>query len=258
MDDRRRGASFTRGSPRRPSSPTRRAERSWPRGAPDLGPRLERLGWGATRRRDDQAGELRTIASRRSGTYGRDEDVITEALRRFDATELVGDLADRSSPHRAPNRPGDAAEFERRRQAATPPGRAALLFAMAQVPDEASAPQVFDRCLTDIRSQDAPYLVTALLGQRDQGPAVWRRLRDRWDEVLAYFPEGMQAFATLGVRGIIGDEGLAREIRAFHESHPGRRPTASPPGTRPHGPGRRLRSAQPTGSGRGLDGVARA
>ena len=187
-----------------------------------FGPELERLGW---EQRDDettQAGELRTIAVEALGTYGRDEVVITEALRRFDATELVGDLARPIITITAiANRPGTLATLdERRRSAATPQEEQSYLFAMAQVPDEASALEVFDRCLTDIRSQDAPYLVTALLGQRDQGPAVWRRLRDRWDEVLAYFPEGMQAFATLGVRGIIGDEGLAREIRAFHESHP--------------------------------------
>ena len=187
-----------------------------------FGPELERLGW---EQRDDettQAGELRTIAVEALGTYGRDEVVITEALRRFDATELVGDLARPIITITAiANRPGTLATLdERRLSAATPQEEQSYLFAMAQVPDEASALEVFDRCLTDIRSQDAPYLVTALLGQRDQGPAVWRRLRDRWDEVLAYFPEGMQAFATLGVRGIIGDEGLAREIRAFHESHP--------------------------------------
>ena len=181
-----------------------------------------RLGWEPIAGESEQAVQLRSIALEVLGTLARDESVVVAALRRFDAGEVSGDLAVAILNITAiANRPGTAEVFESRRRSATTPQEGQnYLFALSQIPDEDEALALFERCLSDIRNQDAPYLIASQINQRVTGPFVWCTLRDRWDEVMSYFPEGMHAHAVTGVRGLIGDATMAREIRAFHESHP--------------------------------------
>ena len=82
------------------------------------------------------------------------------------------------------------------------------------------ATALFERCFDDVRTQDAPYLVGALVRNRHVGPEIWRLLTKHWDEALDRFAVGRAAFAVVGVSSMIADPALAREIREFHETHP--------------------------------------
>jgi hypothetical protein len=167
-------------------------------------PLFARLGWEPIKGESEQAGELRALAIQLLGTYGQDEAIIAESFRRFDANELVGDLA---APVLAivvnQNRAGDLDECERRRKnAATPQDEQRYLFSQAGFPDVAIAEDLFERCYTEVRNQDAPFVIGAMVSNRVTGPTIWKKMRDRWDESIKLFPS------------------LAKEIRAFHVAHP--------------------------------------
>ena len=185
-------------------------------------PLFARLGWEPIKGESEQAGELRALAIQLLGTYGQDEAIIAESFRRFDANELVGDLA---APVLAivvnQNRAGDLDECERRRKnAATPQDEQRYLFSQAGFPDVAIAEDLFERCYTEVRNQDAPFVIGAMVSNRVTGPTIWKKMRDRWDESIKLFPTGMPARMAGGVNALIADPSLAKEIRAFHVAHP--------------------------------------
>jgi aminopeptidase N len=186
------------------------------------GPLFARLGWDPIPGETEQAGELRALAIQLLGTYGENGAIIEEALRRFDANEMVGDLA---APVLAivvnQNRTGDLDVCEQRRKsAATPQDEQRYLFAQAGFPDLAIAENLFERCYTEIRNQDAPFVIGAMVANRVTGPTIWKKMRDRWDESIELFPTGMPERMAGGVNALIADPELAKEIRKFHTDHP--------------------------------------
>ncbi len=183
---------------------------------------LERLGWEKRPAESDQAGELRSLVIDLLGAIGKDRAVINEALRRFDANEVVGDLAGTIVNLTVLEaRDGDTATIEDRRLAApTPQDENTYLFAPAATPDVATALALFERCFDDVRTQDAPHLISALIRNRVAGAQVWRALAARYDEAIERFPSGRTAAAVAGVATLFNDPTLASEVRAFHTSHP--------------------------------------
>lgn len=187
-----------------------------------LRPQFERLGWDPSEGESEQAGELRGLVIRLLGDIGNDREIVEEALRRFDANEVTGDLAQAIMGIAVrENRPGDLNVMEeRRRSAATPQDEQLYLFGPAATPDPQAALALFERCFTDIRNQDAPYVIAVLIRSRINGEMIWRKFRDRFDEAVALFPMGMPAASVSGVAALIADPALAAEIRTFHTEHP--------------------------------------
>ena len=187
-----------------------------------LSPVYVRLGWDPIAGETTQAGEMRALALRLLGTLGRDEAIADEAAARFDAGDLSGDLADAIvaiTMHQ--NRPGDAARCdERRRAATTPQEEQRYLFAPVSSRDADVVLGAFEAAFTDVRTQDAPYLIRGLLTNLVAGREVWQRLRARWDEALAKFPETSHAPMASGVESFVDDPAFAASVRDFLESHP--------------------------------------
>jgi puromycin-sensitive aminopeptidase len=185
-------------------------------------PQLERLTWDPREGDSELAGQLRGIIVELLGSIGRDPEVIAEVLRRFDAGEVVGDLAAAIAQITAQqDRPGDMATFEARRNAAPNPQEEQIyLFAPAANPNTEVLGAHFDRCFSEFRTQDAAYLIGTMIRNRHGGPAIWRRLTERWDEAIARFPVGTPANALGSLATLISDPQLAREVREFHTSHP--------------------------------------
>jgi len=187
-----------------------------------VGPQLERLGWQRSKGEREGATELRPVVIDMLGTLGEDRGVINEALRRFDDGRVAGDLGHAIlSITVQQDREGDVELIESRRLVAPNPQEAEMyLFAPTSTPSLAVATALFERCFDDVRTQDAPYLVGALVRNRHVGPEIWRLLTKHWDEALDRFAVGRAAFAVVGVSSMIADPALAREIREFHETHP--------------------------------------
>ncbi len=187
-----------------------------------LAPQLARLTWTPTPGESEQAGQLRGTVIDLLGTIGQDAAVIEEALRRFDANEVVGDLAAAILNITAmQDRDGDDKLFEDRRVSApTPQEEQAYLFSMAANPDPEKQLKLFERCFTDIRNQDAPFLIAFMIRNRVTGASIWRHYTTRYDEAIARFPTGTVARVGGGIAALINDAKLAEEIRAFHTAHP--------------------------------------
>jgi puromycin-sensitive aminopeptidase len=185
-------------------------------------PVLKRLGWDPVKGETTQAGELRAIVIAALGTYAHDAAVVAEALARFDAEKVRGDLADAIvAITMQQDRPGDPQTCEERRAAATnPQDEQRYLFAPANSSNPAVVLDAFERAFTTVRTQDAPYLVGTLMRNRGAGPQVWRLMTQRWDEADELFPDGSNVAMVAGVLTFGAHGDLAIEVRNFHESNP--------------------------------------
>jgi puromycin-sensitive aminopeptidase len=185
-------------------------------------PVFDRLGWEPREGESAQAGELRAIIISALGLQGRDASIIAEATRRFDEALVTGDLANTMvSITMAQDRPGDIAVCaERQRTAATPQDEQRYLFAPASSNDPAVILATVERAFIDVRTQDALYLIGALMRSRVAGEQVWRNVVSRLDEALEKFPQMGIAQMMSGIITFVKSPALASEVRAFHEAKP--------------------------------------
>jgi puromycin-sensitive aminopeptidase len=185
-------------------------------------PQLERLGWDPKPGEGELAPQLRSIVIFTLGTIGQDEAVRKEAVRRFDADEMDGDIA--QSVLRvvaSQNRPGDYETYlERHRHAATPQEDMRYLTALGGFSDEGVALDAAERCLIELRSQDAPLVIPALMRNPVTGPAVWRYITDHWDQATTRISKNHHNRLALAVTTFINDPVFAEEVETFHTAHP--------------------------------------
>ena len=185
-------------------------------------PVLARLGWDAQDGEDPLRAQLRGIVVRLLGEVARDETVRAEALARYDRGDLPGDLANSILRLVADEgRPGDYERFvEAARSAPTPQEAMRYMGALGSFNDERLALDAADRCLHDFRTQDGPLVLPALMRNEVTGPAVWRYVTARWDEVTTRFSPSLHARVAAGIASFVRDPALADEVEAFHAAHP--------------------------------------
>jgi len=185
-------------------------------------PQFARLGWDALPGESELTPQLRAIVLSTLGTVCADEEIQAEALKRFDANDVSGDLANAilrivSSQ----DRPGDYETFlERYRNALTPQDEHRYLFGLNGFSEERVALDAAGKCFSEVRNQDASPLFGVLTRNAKTGPSVWRFMASRWDEVLTKFPPNTLSYTTRGIVTFINDAALADEVEAFHTSHP--------------------------------------
>ena len=185
-------------------------------------PQYARLGWDAQPEESALTGQLRALVLSTLGTVCANEDIKAEALRRFDAKDVSGDLANTilrivSSQ----DRPGDYETFlERYRSAASPQDEQRYQFGLVGFSEERVALDAADKCFSEFRNQDASAILGTLSFNAKTGPSVWRLMASRWDEVLAKFPPNTLSYTTRGIVTFINDAAFADEVEAFHVAHP--------------------------------------
>ena len=190
-----------------------------------LGPLVARLGWDPAATDDERTPSLRAGALALLGTIGDDSDVRAEAGHRFAGSEgvpLQGDTAAAILAIVAAK--GGTQEYEsflaRYRSPATPQEEDRYLNALAGFGDPDLAARTFELAMTDVRSQDAPFLIRLLLWNREAGPATWQRVTEAWDQFPAKFPTSTLPRMLDGARGLCTTPELAAEVTSFIESHP--------------------------------------
>jgi len=190
-----------------------------------LGPLADHLGWDPSPADDDRTPSLRSAVLRTLGTIGADPAVRSEASRRFAAratTPLHGDTATAVLDIVAAD--GGVAEYEAclatYRSATTPQEENRFLDALAAFGAPELAARTFDLAMTEVRSQDAPFLIRLLLANRETGPATWGRIVGAWDEFPEKFPSNTLPRMLDGVRALCSPPELAAEVTGFVNSHP--------------------------------------
>ncbi len=185
-------------------------------------PQLARLGWDARDTDGQLTPQLRAIVIGALGMFGEDDAVRAEAIRRYEAGALDGDLAQTILRVVATqDRPGDYEAFiERYRNAATPQEGIRYLVALGSFNEERVALDAAEKAFSEFRTQDAPLMLPVWARNEVTGPAVWRYMTSRWDDAITRFPVNSHARLAGGVTTFINDPALADEAEAFHRAHP--------------------------------------
>jgi hypothetical protein len=156
------------------------------------------------------------------GTTGDNVAIKAEAVRRFEANDMPGDLANAILRIVAnQDRPGDYETFiDRYSNAPSPQDEQRYQRGIMSFNEERVALDAADRCFHFFRSQDASILIGMFSTNAASGPAVWKFATARWDEALEKFPVNTLSYLTFGVRTYINDPAFADEVEKFHNEHP--------------------------------------
>jgi puromycin-sensitive aminopeptidase len=192
-----------------------------------VGPAFGRLAWDPTPGESERAGTLRGRLLLALGTLGADPRVQAEAARRLAAylqnrAALAPDLVTPTVTVVA--YAGGENEYEtilqQFRTATTPQDEVRYLFSLAapQAPDLLL--RALDLSLTsEVRTQDAPYLIGAVLASRAGRRLAWTFLEEHWETIVHRFPENSVPRMIEGITSVT-DAALAPEIHRFLDAHP--------------------------------------
>jgi hypothetical protein len=186
-----------------------------------FGSKLEQVGWEPVDGEDERTPTLRGLLIQSLGTVGEDPAVRREALERFDAGAVEGDLASAVlATVGASNRAGDFDEvFGRFKAASEPQAENRFRRALTQFDDTALTLRCFDMCFSEFRLQDVPLQMVSLLANRTGGPAAWEQLSERWDEITAKIPSKSLYRLVGSMVTFISDRAFAERVAAFHTEH---------------------------------------
>ena len=153
---------------------------------------------------------------------------MTSRPRRPDASPRRGRSPSTPTPSRRSwtswRSDGGATEYDaflaRYRAPSTPQEEIRYLYALASFSDPVLASRTFDLALTEVRTQNAPFVLQSLVTNRTTGPATWARITEEWDELVAKFPSNILPRMLDGVRVLCSSPELADEVTAFIEAHP--------------------------------------
>jgi puromycin-sensitive aminopeptidase len=106
------------------------------------------------------------------------------------------------------------------RGSGTPQEQLRYLYSLAEVLDPVQHERVLELALSEeVRTQNAPFLLSACLGNRRNAAAAWGRIEDSWDRINEQFPSNSIVRLLAGIR-TISDPALAERVTAFLAGHP--------------------------------------
>jgi puromycin-sensitive aminopeptidase len=116
--------------------------------------------------------------------------------------------------------PEEHAELEAAwRDAATPQDELRYLNALVDTDDPDRFAHTLELAATEVRTQNAPYLLRRAIDHPTLGPAAWDFVADRWDELTERFPSNSLPRMLEGIRGIT-EPSTAAAVRTFLAQHP--------------------------------------
>jgi puromycin-sensitive aminopeptidase len=204
--------------------PTREAFQSRVRAL--ASPTLNALGE-PTDRESDLTRKLRGLLVGLIGVIGDDAGVQARCREWFEAASLDPTSVDPELISAATSvvaSTGDADTYERLRKrfltGTTPQEQLRHLYALAEVDDEALLLATCEFAMSsDVRTQNAPFLLRAAIANRRHGPAAWAFVRDHWDEALERFPDNTIGRMVESVKFLSTPE-LVDDTSAFFAEHP--------------------------------------
>jgi puromycin-sensitive aminopeptidase len=191
------------------------------------GPAFARLGWTPRPGEDERTGTGRADLLSLLGTLGDDKAIQRQAAdyhRAYlhDRSSVPADLVDAfvAVVAHAGGEEEHETFLERFEHAATPQDEVRYLFGLARFQDPDLLLRTLELCLSGrVRTQNAPYVIEAILAHRVAGPLAWAFVEDRWDEINERFPDNSIPRMLEGL-AVQADENLAARARAFLDGHP--------------------------------------
>ncbi len=190
------------------------------------GPALGALGEPADGERD-LTRKLRGLLVGAMGTLGDDPATIERARALFqrarqDPTSVDAELTSAATAVVA--RHGDAEAYEQMldgfAHAPTPQDQLRYLFALAGFDDADLVQRTCELAMTDrVKTQNAPFLLRALIANRHHGAAAWAFVRSRWAEADERFPRNTIVRMVESVK-LLDTPAQVEEVRRFFAEHP--------------------------------------
>ncbi len=188
-------------------------------------PAMSRLGWDPQPTESALDRELRGDLIRVLGILG--DDPETQAMaREAESLSRGGTPVDPAIAAAAVDvvavvgGPDDYDAFLTRMHGApTPQEQDRYRYALARFRDADLMQRTLDLAMSgEIRSQDAPFLLSAAEANRDHGGLAWRFVRDRWDELVPRFAASNVIHLAYGVRVQTAPD-LVADVQAFFAKH---------------------------------------
>ncbi len=189
------------------------------------GPAFARLGWTASPGEGEKLPTLRALLLGTLGTVGADPDIRwrageLHAVYLSDRSAVDADLAPALVAIAAHT--GGEAEYQqfldRYRNPATPQEEVRYLMALASFGHEGLLHRTLDMAATEVRTQNAPFVINAALANREHGDKAWAWLKERWGSLLEKFPDNSHARMIESISTLPAE--LAGDVRAFLSAHP--------------------------------------
>ena len=172
---------------------------------------------------EDAARELRGVLFALLGTEGADEAVRDRARQLFAQPAGDADAPLRAAAVEVVAACADAelhAQLEQRwREAATPQEELRYLNALVDTPDTGRFEHALELAATEVRTQNAPYMLRRALTHPGLDRRAWEFVSSRWDELVGRFPSNSLPRMLEGVRSIT-DRATAGSVERFLEEHP--------------------------------------
>ena len=169
--------------------------------------------------------ELRGVLFEAAGGRGRDELVRTRAKEMLETA--IGDSAAvepnlAAAAVQVAAAAGDETDYEQMaelyRSADTPQSELRYLQSLLLFEDSGLFKRTLELFAAEVRTQNAPYLLSAAMTHLDHGPVAWAFVRDRWDELTDQFPQNSISRMVGGIRALHTRE-LATEVETFFSEH---------------------------------------
>jgi puromycin-sensitive aminopeptidase len=183
------------------------------------------LGWEPRAGEDELTRQLRGELLGGLGRLGNDPDIQEQAAARYQQYRTEPTSVD---PNVLPAlvtilaHSGDEARYEefseRYRKATTPQEERRYLFSLAAFPSPALLKRTLVSTISeDIRTQDAPFLVSAIMMNVQGRETAWEFVKANWDVMERRFPkQGLRRMCG-GIVGLATSE-LERDVRHFFSS----------------------------------------
>jgi puromycin-sensitive aminopeptidase len=186
------------------------------------------VGWEPADGESDRVATARGRILTALADFGNDTGVIADARSRFAAHlggasgegALAADLVGPAARITVSN--GGEAEWEEvldaYRRTTNPHQQLRYLYALNRTPSQELILRTLAMCLgNEVRSQDAPFLIAAGIGQRRAGRAAWDWLRAHWSEVADHLPPSLYIRVFDALTAIV-DPAIAASAHQFFDT----------------------------------------
>ncbi len=190
-----------------------------------VGPALARLADPSPDDTDLQA-KLRGMLLRTMGALGRDPDAIARCRDLFDASSN-GDTVDPELLAAATTvvaAIGDHADYDRMlsgfRNGSTPQEELRHLMALSEFNDSELIARTCELAMSgEVKTQNAPFLLTGAIGSREHGRQAWDFVKEHWDAANETFPNNTIVYMVSSIRQLTAPDDVT-DTAAFFADHP--------------------------------------
>jgi puromycin-sensitive aminopeptidase len=188
-------------------------------------PALQQLGWQPAFGESELRSQTRQLVIGLLGGLGADADTRERARHTLERV-LAGDEVDPNVAAAvvpvvaADGTPDDWERYlDRHRSSPNPQEQLRFQYALAQFPQAELADRTLALCLDEFRSQNAPFVLLQLLGNREVNERAWAFVKANWDRIVDRFPDNAVPRFLGGVTAFSTGDALA-DVERFLHDHP--------------------------------------